>query len=272
MKASQLQKTINYASFFNASLTLEGLHFWLISPKKHSLVEVRNLLTKHPSLKKKIISTKDKYLLKKTRLTNQKIKTVQKLVNVLKIVPSIKLIALTGSLSVNNPKKRDDIDLMIVVTPNTLWLTRPLVIFLTSTLSIRRKPRGMVTTNTICTNLWLDQLNLTVPKNKQNLYTAHEVLQTKPLFDRGGVHQQFVKKNIWTKKYLATAYNQIAKTSKISPLKVSQPNWLIEKLNLLFFKLQYLYMKPKITKEHITLHSAYFHPRNLYLKIKKHLF
>lgn len=272
MRASQLQKTINYAAFFNASLTTRDLHFWLISSKKHSLTRVHKLLKKYPTIKRKLISPDNPVFLKKNKLTKKKIKSIKNLISVLKLVPTIELIALTGSLSMSNPKKQDDIDLMIIVSPNTLWLTRPLVILISSLLSTRRKPNTTTTANTICINLWLDRLALVVPKEKQNLYTAHEVLQIKPLFDRGDVHQEFTFKNAWVKKHLATAYSQINKPLSISPVATHKTFWLTQLLNKLLFNIQYLYMKSKITKEHITPHSAYFHPRSLYLKIKKHLF
>ena len=288
MTLLEVKKTVSYAGFFNSRLTLKQLHLWLISPNKHSFKEVANFVSKHPAFQKQLISKHDP---KKTMLVNQKINQIKKLILVFKFIPSIKLVALTGSLSINNPKKQDDIDLMIVTSPHTLWLTRPLVILFTSLLSSRRKPKTKTTNNQICINLWLDQTSLTVPKNKQNLYTAHEVLQVKPLFDRGGVYQQFIKANSWTKKHLATAYATIltkrgptltgappdnggAGPLAIGPKEGRYPQILrggTRQLNLLFFHLQHLYMKPKITNEYITPHAAYFHPRSLYPQIKKSL-
>ncbi|MBU1256426.1 hypothetical protein KKA49_01960 [Patescibacteria group bacterium] len=265
MTLLEVEKTIKYSSFFGASLTLKELHLWLISPHIHSFMEVSNFISKHPALQKQLISKHDQ---KKTRLTKQKTKSIQKLISVLKCIPSIQLIALTGSLSIGNPKKYDDIDLMIITSPNTLWLTRPFVILLTSFLSKRRKPgEPLGLNNQVCINLWLDQTSLIVPKSKQNLYTAHEVLQTKPLFDRGGVHQQFIRVNSWTRKHLAAAHER--KSPPGLCCACGEPRgWLKQTLNLLFFTSQYLYMKPKITNEYITPHSAYFHPRNLYPQIK----
>ena len=185
-----VEKTIKYSSFFGASLTLKELHFWLISTQKHSFKEVSGFVSKQPTIKKQLVSKHDP---NKTKITKQKIKNTQKLISVFKLIPSVKLVALTGSLSAGNPKGDDDIDLMIITSPNTLWLTRPIIILLVSIFSKRRKPprlcgacgepRGL--NDSICTNLWLDMASLEVPKQKQNLYTAHEVLQTKPLFDRG---------------------------------------------------------------------------------------
>ena len=279
MTFSEVEQTINYAKFFGSRLTPKHLHLWLISPKKSSPKQLSNFLSKNPQLKKKLISKPNHH---QTKLVRQKIKNVQKLLSVFKIIQNIKLVALTGSLSIDNPKKNDDIDLMIIVSPNTLWLTRPLVIFLTSLLSNRRKPNTSNSSNQVCLNLWLDQTALTVPKSKQNLYTAHEVLQVKPLLDRGGVYRQFILSNSWTKKHLANAYTEILAKDGSEPVPERSEEQLfgnlqrsaakiISTLNLLAFHLQHLYMKSKITHELITPHAAYFHPRSLYPEIKKSL-
>lgn len=271
MKLDQVQQTIDYASFFNASLTLKELHLWLISPQLYSFKTTSSFVSQHPKLTKQLITSNHPSRLKKTRLTNKKISNLQKIISVLKLIPTIKLVALTGSLSVNNPKPNDDIDLMIVTSPHTLWITRPFVILILSLFANRRKPNQSVSNNRVCTNLWLDQTCLVVPKAKQNLYTAHEVLQAKPLFDRGSVYHQFISENSWVKKYLANAYAELT-TPGVGVPPQAKPRgltWLKRILNLLAFKLQYVYMKSKITNEHITPHAAYFHPRNLYPKIIK---
>jgi hypothetical protein len=276
MKVRQIQKTIDYSSVFKSRLALEDLHHWFISPKKSSLKSLSSFLNSHPSLKKQLVSLSNEDRQKKTRLTQKKLKSINPLVSFLKRIPTINLIALTGSLSVNNPSPRDDIDLMIVTSPNTLWLTRPLVILATSLLSKRRKPNQQSTNNHVCINLWLDRKNLTVPKKKQNLYTAHEVLQIKPFFDRGGVYHQFIKANSWVKSHLANAYATVLEVETPHQSTGHQAIFKIltlpiKILNLLVFNLQYLYMKRKITNEHITPHVAYFHPRDFYSEIKKRL-
>jgi hypothetical protein len=276
MKVEQIQKTIDYSSIFKSHLTLEDLHHWLISPKKSSLKSLSSFLNRHPNLKNQLVPPSNEDRLKKTRLTQKKLKSINSLVSLLKRIPTIHLIALTGSLSVNNPASQDDIDLMIITSPNTLWLTRPLVILATSLLSKRRKPNQQSTNNHVCINLWLDQKELTVPKRKQNLYTAHEVLQIKPLFDRGDTYQQFIKANSWTKRHLINAYTTVLGTGPSHQLSDHQVGFRILDLptkvfNLLIFNLQYLYMKKKITNEYITPHVAYFHPRDFYSKIKKRL-
>ena len=103
MKLKQVEKTINYAKFFNSHLTLDDLYLWLISPQTHTQVEIRQLLKKHPQLQKRIVSKPNP---KRIKLTNKKLKSVSRFITIIKHIPTIKLIALTGSLSANNPKKK----------------------------------------------------------------------------------------------------------------------------------------------------------------------
>ena len=149
--------------------------------------------------------------------------------------------------------------------PNTLWFTRPLFLFFLSLFFNRRHPgdnSSIKIKNAFCPNLWLDMFSLTVPKKRQNIYTAHEVLQVRPLFDRGGTYQNFIRSNRWTSHYLANAYHKLS--DKKYPKKKSNPLFfIIAPLNYLLFILQYFYMLPKKTTEVVSLHAAYFHKNDL---------
>ncbi len=179
--------------------------------------------------------------------------------------PFVAAIFVTGALAMDNCPKDDDIDLMIITYPNTLWITRFFIDLYLKLLKLRRLPnteyRIMNTSNLICDNLWLDIKNL---KFKiKNLYIAHEILQAKCIFDRGGIHYQFIKQNSWVKKYLPVAYKSQAQNSKIQINSKSQfpnTNLVIRILNLVLFVAQWLYMLPKMTTERVGLGFAFFHP------------
>ncbi len=266
-------QTLAYSRHFGLPLTPEKLHLWLISPRPISLARLRPYLPKLTAQNRRLIADRHLY-------TQKKLQTARRLARLLGLFPTIKLICATGSLAVDNAKQYDDLDIMVVTSANTLWLTRPLVIFFLKILRLRRptslpEHRSPIVSDKICDNLWLDATALALPKNKRNLYTAHEVLQAKPLFDRGNTHAKFVRANPWVKKYLANAYGEaVAKRSGVYDRPQRSPALpgssrtdhiaprLLSTLNHLAFKLQYHYMKPKITRETITLHSAYFHPND----------
>lgn len=263
--SSAVAKTIAYGGYFNFPLSPEELHFWLITSRT---VSKKSLAKYLPTLNSS--AKKQKQLL----LANTKRKETKAigLIKFIILFPFIRLIALTGSVAANNTKKDDDLDLLVITEANCLWLTRPFLLLLLSLVFNRRHPgdNALKTTNAFCPNLWLDTQSLSVPKNRRNLYTAHEVLQVKPLFDRGQTYQKFLKSNSWTGKYLANAYHEL------SHEKVNQKNTniiflLFAPLNYFLYLLQYLYMFPKKTTESVSLHSAYFHKNDLSTTLVNHL-
>lgn len=249
-----VKKTVAYASFFNYPLSPQEVYYWLISSKTTPLSQVKKIVSP--------LNGKDT-LLKKNLHYNAKQKELiaHKFVKIAQHIPTIKLIALTGSVAANNCKRNDDIDLMIVTSAHTLWITRPLVLLILNSRFSRRHPGDATsrsTRNSFCPNLWLDTQTLQVPKSRQNIYTAHEVLQVKPLYEKSNSYQKFIKSNHWTKQYLANAYTSISRKKRVVNTK-EKYNWMFAPLNFMMFVPQLVYMLPKITSEKISLHSAYFH-------------
>ncbi len=213
--------------------------------------------------------------------TNEKILFSHELMKKLKFVPGLRLVALTGSVAANNSHPKDDIDLFFITAPHTLWLVRPLVLLVISIFYRRRHPGEdhAKAANAFCPNLWLDSLSVTVPVSKQNLYTAHEVLQIIPLIDRGGTYQKFLYENRWTKKYLANAYKILTSQSSLSKGEAPQQagrgippsSVILAPFNYLSYIIQVLYMYPKKTTETVHLHAAYLHTTDFASQISHHL-
>lgn len=263
--ANAVSKTKAYAGFFNYPLSEEETHHWLISKNVVSKASIKKFFS--PLNSKELIYKKN--LLKNTKT---KEKLALEILKITRFIPFIRLIALTGSVAANNSKKEDDLDLLIITQENSLWLVRPLFLLLLSCNFSRRHPRdaSRKTSNAFCPNLWLDMSSLKIPANRQNLYTAHEVLQIKPLVDRGQTYLNFISANRWTKHYLANAYYSFSQ--RIPVQKQTQLySYILFPLNLLLFFLQFVYMLPKKTTETVTLHSAFFHKNNLSKTLNNHL-
>ena len=277
LSQQSVEQTLRYASFFKLPLTNRTLHHWLINPKT---ISAKFIATNFPQ----VLSTKDQQIIQTAKqIAQQKRPIAFAVARLMSYFPTTRLVAITGSLAIDNANKDDDIDLMIVTSTNTLWLTRLFIIPLISLLFKRRTPKisnlKSQISNAICLNLWLDESALVVPVNKRNLYTAHEVLQVQPIFDRGDTYQKFILANSWTKTYLANAYSHAVQDMPTKRAQTSERSdgrehvfWYIRTVpNWLAFKFQYLYMKKKITTETVTLHSAYFHPRNLSKELDHYL-
>lgn len=265
---SNILRTLVYADIFDYPLTASEIHHWLI--KDQTLTEEsggmelikKNLIQKTKSFyylkgRKKIVSLRQK----RFRFSQLKCKKVKKIVNFLKLIPFIKLIAITGALAMNNSDKNDDLDLMIITQKNRLWLTR-LLVYLFFFPFIRQSDRKK---NRLCLNLWLDISELKVPQNQQSLFTAHEVCQIKPLLNRDNTYQKFLTVNLWVKFFLPNAVKGQSLTRDPTERRVETAKLeglsLIDKINTLAFHLQHAYMRKKITNEKVAFHSAFFHPR-----------
>lgn len=251
-----IKKTQRYFSYFNYQPTLSEVHHWLISSTPHSLEQVREQLPDLPPSRPDNPS-----VVYKTRLAKDLVDSL------LCHIPTIRMVAITGSVAANNANDQDDIDLMIVTMPHTLWLTRPIVVFLLKLRSLRRPPllpdhSSLRVQNLFCDNLWLDEMSLRLPEAKQSLYTAHEVLQVVPLYESHQTYSRFIGANSWAGQFFKNAYLSIHRQTPSSATTISALPYIFVLLNYFSFCFQYLYMKPKITTEDVSLHAAYFHPVN----------
>jgi hypothetical protein len=192
-------------------------------------------------------------------------KKARKIAKILACMPTISAIFVTGALAMDNTPQYDDIDFMIITSPHTLWLTRIFVVFLLLLFHLRRSRHHIC--DKICDNLYLDEDHLSITHH--SLYTAHEILQAKCIFDRGDIHAKFISQNSWVKKYLPIAYRETTKQfSSLGQLDLpagkagirSIRNLFSWSLNLLLFTVQYIYMRPRLTREKVGLGYAFFHP------------
>lgn len=267
-------RTLNYADIFDYPLKKEEIYRWYIKSFNHPLTSFNEELS--DLIKEKLIENKDEYFYLKGRdeivefrkrreeWSKEKWEIAEEIAKKLKKIPGIKLIGITGSLAMSNSRKDDDIDLLIITAGNSLWLVRLMVFLFTLILGInRRKPKDREVKNKICFNLFLEENHLKI--DPENLFLAHEICQMKPIFERDNIYNRFIKENEWVKKYLPNA----VKITNHQPLSTNNNKGLLSFLNYLAYRMQLLYMKPKITNEKVSLHQAFFHPHNLEKKILK---
>lgn len=274
MLAEAILKTLIYSGNFDYPLNFEEICRWLIAERAADKAVARGVLKKLVAGKK--IESKSGYYflpgqqktinlrLQREKFSREKLLVAEKTAEKLRAVPFIKLIGVTGALSMNNADKNDDIDLMIIAAKDTLWLARLLIVLFSPILGIkRRKPKDRSVKDKICFNLFLDEADLEI--KEKNLFTAHEICQIKPLYNKDHAYERFLAANDWIKNYLPNA----TPTASWRPSAASV--CLLSLLNRITFYLQYFYMKSKITNEKISLHQAFFHPKDLSSQILKGL-
>ena len=243
----QILDTLRYFDQYDYPLTREELILWSgVRPAKldnqdyYFLPGKQHLVT----LRKR----REKISLKKWQIA-------RRVGEKLKHFPTIAAVFVTGALAMNNCPKNDDVDLMIVTDPDSLWITRFFVnLFLSSA---RRYPGQTTAPDKICPNLWLATPHLRI--QTQDLYRAHEILQAKLVWEKAPVQQAFLRQNSWVKKFLPMAYKNLTSRKRI-PLSLIKERAGVRFLNVIAFIVQYIYMKPKMTSEKVTLGSAFFHP------------
>ncbi len=211
----------------------------------------------------KIVSLRQK----KEKYSQVKLQKTRKMAGILRLIPEIKMIAVTGTLAMSNADRNDDIDLLIITSCNRLWLTKLKLVILLEILGQRRRPGVATFKDKICLNMFLDETALTLTVNKRNLFTAHEIAQIQPILDRNNTYEKFLTANLWVRDYLPNSIT----TGQLGNWAIKDKNkktfnyhflmtQLINRLEKFIYQLQVKYMKSKKTNENVSQHFAFFHP------------
>ncbi len=204
--------------------------------------------------------------LKRQKFSRDKLKKAIFFATILKLIPSIELVAISGGLSMGNSTKSDDIDLVIITSKSTLWQTRFLANLIL--LPYKRSPNSKIQKDKACLNIFLDKKALKI--TDQNLYIAHEICQMKPIWDRGNSYQKFINANKWVKQYLPNWQSSYKSKATRSPkYKLEAIIDFLSPLEKLAKMLQLKYMHSKITNERIGDGQLFFHPKNTQEEILK---
>lgn len=255
-----IKKTLAYRVIFKYPLSFHQLAFFLISKNNYDykfFTKTLRRLTK----KRHIFIKNGKYYLSKykpvswdlrAKNTKEMLEKNMFALEILKAIPWIKMICVTGSVAAYNTEKESDLDIFIVTEKNRLWLTRGFTAVLLKITG--RYPRQKTPFTKICANLFVDESNLTWPKKKQSIYTAYEIVLMQPLINKEDTYFRFVKENNWIFKYFNNI--KINYPKKFPALK--KQSKLLNILDNLALKSQSKYMEKKQTREITTKHFIHF--------------
>ena len=264
--------TLAYHDIFDYPLTLEEIHKYLINLEARPFTVRRGLnklfLTGKIFSKNGYIFLKGRSEIVKLRKLREKyslpkIKRAQFFARILKVIPSLKLVAISGALAMENSHKNDDIDLVLITSKNTLWTTRFLANILL--LPYKRSPSVRQISDRACLNVFIDESQLKI--GPPNLYLSHEICQMKPLWNRDNTYRRFLSANMWIKKYLPNWRPDVERLKTNDKRKKTSKALVFKRLALVVEPLEALakwgqlfYMRPKITTEKIGDHQLFFHP------------
>jgi len=192
-------------------------------------------------------------------ISMEKLSKAKIIAKFLSYIPTIEYIGVSGSLSMNNASLSDDIDLFFITKNNTLWLSRFLVNAFLFVTKQKRGRKGDSFRDKICPNMFLEERKLAFTDKRKTLYTAHEILQLRTLFDRGDFYSLLLSKNKWVEVFFPNyKITTVKRKTKIGLGK------FIENITLPFeriaFFLQKTYMKNHKSIETVTKGRALFHP------------
>jgi len=111
-------------------------------------------------------------------------------------LPFVRMVAITGSLAMNNTDEGKDVDYMIVTAPNHLWTCRALALLVARIARLEDVtlcPNYLITTNAL-------QLE------ERSLYVAHELAQMIPLAGLE-IYGEICSLNHWIYDYLPHAFD-----------------------------------------------------------------
>lgn len=277
--------TILYSDIFHFPLTHTELWKYLISEKRIT----RKAFTEALANLSDVVATRDGYyfltgkeslVTERKRLqaeVKKKLHIAKRAAFFLSHIPTIRFIGISGGLAVSNVKKEDDIDLFIIVKKGTLFMTRFWVVCMLEWLGMRRRRNEQFPADKICVNLLLDETKLLWPKKSRDLYSAHEIAQIQPLFERDNMFQRFMDSNQWIRTFLPNSQDE----KEVFLGNTKSTNYLILQFFSYFIfiqpfetwlrKLQEHYMKKHQTTEVVSKNVLAFHPNDYRIEIMSKL-
>lgn len=268
-------QTLAYANVFSAPLELWQLQRYALSDRPISV----SALTKEwyhwhsqtPNSEPRPFSQAPS---PSPMMKRRKWQEVQRAVRVLRWVPWITSIWVTGSVAIGNAQEADDIDFMIITSPHCLWTARIAASGL-GWLSghLRRRYHTLEQVNNKwCLNVWLDAADLTLPGDRHDLYSARELVQARPVYQRFPAQaDRYIAHNAWVKDFSypgwLTARERARRQASLPPLLWQIPGllavftWLGRGLNRLAFRWQCQHMEGHRQQEWVTPTAAFFHPQ-----------
>ncbi len=134
--------------------------------------------------------------IRRDKLSVQKLKRMRRLVRILTIVPYLRMIGATGSLSMKHGAEGSDWDMFVVLRSGKIWIGRTLLTLFLHVIGKRR--HGKKISNRACLNYFVTDDHLEI--STKDLFSAHEYRYLIPL-SSFGMFQIFELKNRWIKEY-----------------------------------------------------------------------
>lgn len=122
--------------------------------------------------------------LKRNKIASLKLKRLKMIISLLRLVPFVRMIAVTGRLAMKNSGRNSDWDIFVIIKKGRIWTGRTLVTILTHL--IRKRRHGKKIKDRICLNYFITDESLKIDIEGRpfevNLFSANEYSFMIPLF------------------------------------------------------------------------------------------
>lgn len=264
----ELASIINYFAIFEYFPSFDDVYTFF--PRKISRNTLKNSFeaikyTVGEYSKSKLKNQKSKVKISETKLKNWRFRLYIKLIS---LIPQIKLVGLSGSISMMNADLEDDIDLFIITAKDRLFTARFLATIIAYIMGLKRGLGQQKAPNKVCLNLFFDESDLSVPKRKKTFFVGHEILQMKPIIDKDYTYNKFLYANRWVLSFFPNIVNipnfKFLISNQFQNSNFKNSDNLIENL---LKKFQLNLINRHKTSEIITPTQLWFHPEDFEKKI-----
>ncbi len=272
---NEVLHTLAYSDVFDFPLTRRELWYFLKSKRIIKNAEFTSMLY---NLSPHISSYKRYYCLKNReeiiqrrislkRVNAEKISSAKKIAFYLSLIPTVQFIGLSGSLAAKNAEKKDDIDFFIIVSKNSLWISRLLLLVLLQLIGKRRNKHSAKEEDLVCINMILEENMLTFPSNRQDMYTAHEFAQLRVLIDKKNIYDELFIANRWVADFMPNLRGKIIKKKRTDSKRYLLTNVFLTICNDLSKWIQMTRINKTKTTEIVTDTFLAFHPFDYRMRV-----
>jgi len=211
-------EALAYSDVFDYPLTVEQIHRYLVRVPATS-AQVEATLTDNPWLAERIERHGDLFSLRgrptavalrreRAAYAEMLWRPARLLAELVAHLPFVRMVAIIGSLTMDNVRSpKDDVDMFVVTEPGRVWLTRTLIIFLVRLAALFRLE--------LCPNYILSSRRLAMPPD--DIFTARELTQMIPLYGRH-TFADLLSANCWLENYLPNAVLRDERLRDLGPV------------------------------------------------------
>ena len=142
--------------------------------------------------------------LKRYIYADRKFKLAMRVAKIFRLIPWIKMIAVSNVIGAHNLKDGSDIDLFIIAANKKIWLTRFFCVGIAQALGLR--PKKGNERDKICLNFYVSEeaMNiegLMLKERREDIYFIYWLANLIPIYEVDNAYKKFIQANHWIRNY-----------------------------------------------------------------------